>query len=98
MKRFLSLILSFVIVLSAIPFSALLANAESAEMTITPSRYGAWENWINSPNIVGDYDAVTQLLLEATDASGNPLVLPAAGTAGDADNEAPLCKGSCQRS
>ncbi len=77
MKRLLSLILSFVIVLSAIPFSALLANAESAEMTVTPSRYGAWENWINSPNIVGDYDAVTQLLLEATDASGNPLVLPA---------------------
>ena len=77
MKRVLSFLLSLLLVCSAFAaYPASVFAEEVTAMTIKPSGFGAWENWVNSPNITGDYDSVTQLLVEATDASGNALVLP----------------------
>lgn len=41
--------------------------------------FGSWENWENSPN-KGDAEAVTQLLVEISDASGATIDIPADGS------------------
>ncbi|MBQ8911391.1 MAG: hypothetical protein IJY89_02330, partial [Clostridia bacterium] len=74
MKRFLSSVLSVLMILSvftAFPASVF-ADAET-NMIVGPSGFGAFENWANSPNLQGEYDAVTQLLVEATDSEGAAL-------------------------
>lgn len=79
MKRFLSSVLSILMVLSVFTaFPAGIFAADSpAVLVIKPSGFGAFENWANSPNLQGEYDAVTQLLVEATDSEGAALSLPA---------------------
>lgn len=77
MKKVVSIILSIQMIMMALFVFSTISFAQDEVMTIKPSRYGAWENWINSPNLMGDYESTTQLLIEAVDADGDPLVLPA---------------------
>jgi hypothetical protein len=47
---------------------------DESKINVAPSQFGAWENWINSPNNpdgVGVEPGVTQLLVAITDAHGN---------------------------
>ncbi len=92
MKRIVSLALSILMILSALSMFSVIGFAEGQTMIIKPSRYGAWENWINSPNLMGDYESTTQLLVEATDAQGNALTLPT-----DAQWELTISSGSTSK-
>ena len=49
---------------------------DESKITIAPSQFGAWENWVNSPNNPngeGAEPGVTQLLVAITDAHGNAI-------------------------
>jgi hypothetical protein len=80
MKKLCALLLVAVMCLGLLPFAV--SADEPTSITIGP-KFGAWENWINSPNNpagAGEQPGVTQLLVGITDQDGNKIDIDAALT------------------
>ena len=80
MKKLCALLLVAVMCLGLLPFAV---SADEPTAIVIAPKFGAWENWVNSPNNPdgpGAQPGVTQLLVGITDAEGQKIDIDAALT------------------